>query len=67
MKRAHKSDRRSLWSALVRRLFDSHLWILQTPWTRDTSGLPYHHCQSIEVDYQSRPERTHSKGCRHFT
>jgi hypothetical protein len=24
--------------------FGSHLWILQTPGTRDTSGLPFNHC-----------------------
>src|SRR5262249_17969523 len=37
------------------------LWILQTQWTRDASGFPFRHCQSIEVDYQSGPERPHSK------
>src|SRR6266540_3656327 len=39
MKRAHKSDRRSLWSAVAWNRFGSHLQILQTHGTRDAVGF----------------------------
>jgi hypothetical protein len=39
MKRAHKSDRRSLWSAVAWNRFGSHLQILQTQGTSDAVGL----------------------------
>ena len=52
----------SLWSAVARNRFGSHLRILQIHGTGDVSGLPSHHCQSVEVDYQSGSEQPHSKG-----
>src|SRR6266545_8321942 len=36
--------------------------VVQTFGTRYPSGLPFHHCHNIEVDYQSGLERPHSKG-----
>ncbi len=52
----------SLWSAVARNRFGSHLRLLQTSGPEDMSGLPFHHRQSIEVDYQSGSEQPHSKG-----
>src|SRR5262245_56762913 len=52
----------SLWSAVAWNRFGSHLRVLQTSGTGDTSGLPFNHCQSIEVDYQSGSKQPHSKG-----
>ena len=49
-------------SGIARDRFGSRLRILQTPGTRDPSGLPFHHGRSIEVGYQSGAVRPHSKG-----
>src|SRR5215831_21011603 len=29
-------------------------------------GLSFHHCRTIEVDYQSGSKQPQSKGCRHY-
>jgi len=52
----------SLWGAVARNRFGSHLRILQTSGTGDPSALPFNYCQSIEVDYQSGTEQRRSKG-----
>src|SRR5262249_19779013 len=53
-----------LWSAVARYRFGSHLRILQTSGTIGPQWVPFHHCHSIEMDYQSGTELPHSKGCR---
>src|SRR5262245_23185740 len=51
----------SLWSAVARHRFGSHLRIPLTPRIKDPSGLPFNHYLGIEADYQSGVEPPHSK------
>jgi len=61
LKRAHKSDRRSLWGAVARDRFGSRLRILRTSGRKDASGLPFHHCQSSKWTTKAFPSDTAGK------
>jgi hypothetical protein len=66
MNRAHKSGRRSLWSALVRRRFGSPLRYSGNDGKEARSCLSSWESVESADDYQSGPKLPHSKGCRHF-
>src|SRR5215813_14593179 len=66
MKCAHKSDRRSLWSAVARYRFGSPIRYCGNDRKGSPLESPVPEVCRIGDDYQSGTELPHSKGCRHF-